>query len=146
MKLTLVRAGKRKRLGLAQFYSILRSNQNARSGGVRFFCSIFLTIFHCPELSFFSKIDLKERVYAVVSKLATETPEYQCSILRYCFTEETRKIYNTLTRTDDEKKDPKVIMEKLENHGTVNETMERHLFNSRNHKKKGNPLTTFSQN
>ena len=72
--------------------------------------------------------------YAVVSKLDQEDPAYQCSILRYCFTEETRKIYNTLALTEEEKKNSKVIVEKLESfaQGTVNETMERHTFNTRN--------------
>ena len=51
--------------------------------------------------------------YAVVSKLEAETAEYKCSILRYCFTEDTRRIYNTLTLTDEEKKDYKVIIKKI---------------------------------
>ena len=54
-------------------------------------------------------------------------------MLRYTFTEETRKIYNTLNLTPDEAKDDKVIITKLETFakGTVNETLERHTFNSR---------------
>ena len=72
--------------------------------------------------------------YAVVSKLEAEEPAYKCSILRYCFTEETRKIHNTLNLTEEEQKDSKVIIQKLElfAKGTVNETMERHTFNNRN--------------
>ena len=71
--------------------------------------------------------------YSVVTKLSDESPEYQCSTLRYTFTEETRKIYETLGLTDEEKKDPAVIIKKLEEFakGTVNESMERHTFNSR---------------
>ena len=72
--------------------------------------------------------------YAVVTKLDEETPEVRCSTLRYTFSEETRKIYNTLGLTVDEAKDPKVIIDKLEAFakGTINETLERHTFNSRN--------------
>ena len=72
--------------------------------------------------------------YAIVTKLKDEAPEYQCSMLRYTFTEETRKIYNTLGLNADEAKDPAEIIKKLEAFakGTVNETLERHTFNSRN--------------
>ena len=72
--------------------------------------------------------------YSVITKLDEKDQAYQCSVLRYTFTEETRKIYNTLELTDDEKKDKGKIIEKLEAFakGTVNETMERHTFNSRN--------------
>ena len=72
--------------------------------------------------------------FAVVSKLEAETPEYKCSVLRYCFSEDTRCIYNTLTLSEDEKKDYKEIIKKLEEfaRGTVNETLERHNFNNRN--------------
>ena len=71
--------------------------------------------------------------YSIVTKLQDETPEYRCSMLRYTFTEETRKIYNTLNLTADEAKDDKTIITKLETFakGTVNETLERHTFNSR---------------
>ena len=65
--------------------------------------------------------------YAVVSSLSTQTNEYQCSMLRYTFTEDTRKIYNTLNLTADESKNLNTIINKLETFakGTVNETMER---------------------
>ena len=60
--------------------------------------------------------------YAIVTKLSAESPEYQCSMLRYTFTEETRKIYNTLALTADDAKDIKVIIDKLKAFakGTVN--------------------------
>ena len=82
--------------------------------------------------------------YAIVSKLDQEDPAYQCSILRYCFTEDTRKIYNTLTMTELERKDSKVIMTKLEEFakGTVNETMERHIFYHR-HQDEGEPFDDY---
>ena len=72
--------------------------------------------------------------YSIVTKLKDENAEYRCSMLRYTFTEETRKIYNTLNLTADEAKDDKAIIEKLEafGKGTINETLERHTFNSRN--------------
>ena len=72
--------------------------------------------------------------YAVVSKLEEESAEYKCSILRYCFTEDTRRIYNTLNLSEEDAKDYTVIITKLEEFakGTVNETMERHTFNNRN--------------
>ena len=71
--------------------------------------------------------------YSIVTKLKDESAEYRCSMLRYTFTEETRKIYNTLNLNADEAKDDKVIIEKLEAFakGTINETLERHTFNSR---------------
>ena len=53
------------------------------------------------------------RDYATVAKLKDEDAEYRCSMLRYTFTEETRKIYNTLGLTEAEAKDDKVIIEKL---------------------------------
>ena len=71
--------------------------------------------------------------YVVVTKLSDEAAEYQSSMLRYTFTEETRKIYNTLNLTDEEAKSCNAILTKLETFakGTINETMERHIFNSR---------------
>ena len=82
--------------------------------------------------------------YAVITKLADNDAAYQCSMLRYTFTEDTRKIYNTLELTDDEKKDVKKILEKLEAFakGTVNETMERHTFNCRS-QEEGEPFDDF---
>ena len=71
--------------------------------------------------------------YAVVSKLAEESEEYKCSVLRYTFSEDTRRIYESLQLSDDDKKNSATIITKLEvfAKGTVNETMERHTFNSR---------------
>ena len=71
--------------------------------------------------------------YAIITKLEEQSAAYQCSVLRYTFTEDTRKIYNTLELTDAEKQNKTTILEKLEAFakGTVNETMERHTFNSR---------------
>ena len=71
--------------------------------------------------------------WAVVTKLDQQDAAYKVSMLRYTFSEETRRIYNTLTLTEAEKKDHEAIIKKLETFakGTVNETMERHTFNSR---------------
>ena len=71
--------------------------------------------------------------YAVVTKLAAEEETYKCSMLRYSFTEDTRKIYESLQLTDAEKLNSATIIEKLKEFakGTVNETLERHTFNSR---------------
>ena len=72
--------------------------------------------------------------WAVVTKLDQENAAYKVSMLRYAFTEETRRIYNTLTLSDAEAADHNAIIAKLKEFakGTVNETMERHSFNSRN--------------
>ena len=82
--------------------------------------------------------------YAVVTELEQKSAEYQCSMLRYTFTEETRKIYNTLGLTTDEAKNATTIIQKLETFakGTVNETMERHTFNSRR-QEEGEPFDDF---
>ena len=82
--------------------------------------------------------------YAVVTELNQKPGEYQCSMLRYTFTEETRKIYNTLGLTADEAKNATTIITKLETFakGTVNETMERHTFNSRR-QEEGEPFDDF---
>ena len=71
--------------------------------------------------------------YSIVTKLKDEDAEYRCSMLRYTFTEETRKIYNTLGLTADEEKDDKIIVKKLGDFakGTVNESLERHIFYNR---------------
>ena len=71
--------------------------------------------------------------YAMVTKLKDEQAEYRCSMLRYTFTEDTRKIYNTLGLTEAEAKDDKVIITKLKEFakGTVNTTLERHTFYTR---------------
>ena len=72
--------------------------------------------------------------YVVVSKLAEKDEEYKCAMLRYTFTDDTRKIYESLNLTEEEKKNNKTIIEKLEifAKGIINETIERHTFNQRN--------------
>ena len=82
--------------------------------------------------------------YSIVTKLNDESAEYKCSMLRYTFSDETQKIYETLGLTDDEEKDVNIIINKLETFakGTVNETMERHIFNSRD-QQDGEPFDDF---
>ena len=71
--------------------------------------------------------------YVVVTKLEAESPEYQASMVRYTFTEETRKIYNNLKLTEAEQKDAKAIIDKMKvfAKGTVNESLERYTFITR---------------
>ena len=80
--------------------------------------------------------------YAVVSKLEQEDPAYQCSILRYCFSEDTRKIYNTLTMTELEQKDMKIIVTKLEE----SMSLWNGTYFTTDYKKKGSHSTTTLQN
>ena len=49
--------------------------------------------------------------YAIITKLGEQDPAYQCSVLRYTFTEDTRKIYNTLELSEAEKKDKSIILQ-----------------------------------
>ena len=89
--------------------------------------------------------------WAVVTKLDQEDAAYKVSMLRYAFTEETRRIYNTLALSVAEAADHNAIIAKLKAFakGTVNETVipstpgikrkERHsmitLLNSRSYEK-----------
>ena len=68
--------------------------------------------------------------YVLITDLSAKTPEYISAMVRYTFTAETRNIYDSLNLTEGEKKDPKIIMEKMETfaRGVVNETLERHKF------------------
>lgn len=53
---------------------------------------------------------------------------------RNTFTSETRTIYQSFNLTDEQSQNPETIMTSLETlaRGIINETMERHVFNSRN--------------
>ena len=55
-------------------------------------------------------------------------------MLRYTFTEETRNIYESLSLSEGERQNSATIMAKMKEFakGLVNETLERHVFNSRN--------------
>ena len=71
--------------------------------------------------------------YSLLTKLSEQSTEYQCALLRYTFTDETRNVYESFNLSTEDAKDPKKILEALESfsRGMVNETLERHLFNSR---------------
>ena len=71
--------------------------------------------------------------FYTITGLKNEEKSFVAATLRYTFTDETRNIYESLNLTEQEEKDPKVILEKLENisKGIVNETLERHVFNLR---------------
>ena len=71
--------------------------------------------------------------YSLLTKLSEQSKEYQCALLRYTFTDETRNVYESFNLSTEDAKDPKKILEALEtfSRGVVNETLERHLFNSR---------------
>ena len=71
--------------------------------------------------------------YVLLSDYQRQTDEVKAARLRYTFSAETRKIYNSLSLSSEEKKDPAVILREIKNFakGLVNETMERHQFNSR---------------
>lgn len=71
--------------------------------------------------------------FTVVTELSKKPAEFQCSMLKYAFTEETRKIYDSLTLTEEEKNNCGAILTAMETfaRGVINETLERHNFNTR---------------
>ncbi len=62
--------------------------------------------------------------FYTITGLRNEEKEYVAALIRYTFTDETRNIYESLNLTDQEEKDPKTIIEKLEqfSKGLINET------------------------
>lgn len=75
--------------------------------------------------------------FVVVTELEKKSAAVQCSTLRYTFTDETRRVYNTLPLSENDKKDSTKIIEALEvfAKGIVNETLERHAFNNKTQEK-----------
>ena len=71
--------------------------------------------------------------FYTIAGLKNEEKSYVAAVIKYTFTDETRNIYESLNLTEQEEKDPKIILEKLENFskGLVNKTLERHIFNGR---------------
>ena len=67
--------------------------------------------------------------YELLSDFQEKDPNVQAALLRYSFTEETRKIYSSLALNNEEKNDHKEILKAMEKHakGMVNETVERHI-------------------
>ena len=68
--------------------------------------------------------------YEVLTGLKEKPAEYQCAMLRYTFSTETRHIYDSFNLTEAESKNVELIVEKLETFakGIINETMERHII------------------
>ena len=77
----------------------------------------------------------KWKNYEIVTKLKNQTDEYQIAMLQMCMDDDGLKVFNN-ELTTDQKKTTKDTLDALENFikGEVNETMERHHFNSRNQK------------
>ena len=71
--------------------------------------------------------------YCIVTELEKKAPEYQSAMLRQTFTDEMRDAYESLNLSETDAKDTAKIIDVLEKFakGIVNETLERHLFNSR---------------
>ena len=71
--------------------------------------------------------------YVLLTELNNKPDEYQCALLRYTFTSETRNIYDSLNLSEADSKKMNRVLEALETfaRGVVNETMERHTFNNR---------------
>ena len=77
----------------------------------------------------------KWKNYEIVTKLKNQTDEYQIAMLQMCMDDDGLKVFNN-ELTTDQKKTTKDTLDALENFikGEVNETMERHHFNTRNQK------------
>ena len=71
--------------------------------------------------------------YFIVTELGKKAAAYQCAMLRYTFTDETRNIYDTLGLSENDANDVTKIIDALEGFakGIVNENLERHVFNCR---------------
>lgn len=67
------------------------------------------------------------------SNLTAKENKYKCAMLRYSFSDETCKTYETLSLFEYDKKDISRIITALQTFakGVINETLERHIFNQR---------------
>ena len=77
----------------------------------------------------------KWRNYAVITKLANQTAQYQVALLLHVLGEQALKIYNGFTFTStEENRTVDEILQKFDEFaiGDVNETYERYVFHSRN--------------
>ena len=76
----------------------------------------------------------KWEVYMMLSNLGAKDAPYQAAMLRYAFSDDTRQIYESFKLSNDDNKNPARILEEMEKFakGIVNETLERHMFYSRN--------------
>ena len=68
--------------------------------------------------------------FTIVTEIANKPVAYQCAMLRYAFTDETRKIYETLNLTAHQQKAVTELISALEKFvkGIINETLERLSF------------------
>ena len=72
--------------------------------------------------------------YMMLTNLGAKDAAYQAAMLRYAFSDDTRQIYESFKLSDDDSKNPTRILEEMEKFakGIINETLERHMFYSRN--------------
>ena len=71
--------------------------------------------------------------YVLLSQFDQQNKKTQSALLRYTFSSDTRKIYNSLGLTAALKEDPDLIIAELQKFakGTINEILERHYLNNR---------------
>ena len=71
--------------------------------------------------------------YVLLTDFESQSKKIQAARLRFAFSTETRKIYNSLSLTAEQKEDPEHIIKTLEKFakGIINECLERHQFNGR---------------
>lgn len=71
--------------------------------------------------------------YVLLSNYNEQTHEVQAAILRYSFSSETRRIYNSLDISTQDKQKAEIVIRELEKFakGLINETLERHQYDSR---------------
>ena len=70
---------------------------------------------------------------SLLSGLKDKDEEFQSAMMRYTSSAETRNIYDSLNLSEADSKKPARIMAAMEDFakGILNETLERHSFNSR---------------
>ena len=72
--------------------------------------------------------------YFVISRLGTESPEYQPAMFRHAMGDDGIKVIRTFSKSEDENKSAwRVVMSKMEGYciGEVKEIYERYCFNRR---------------
>ena len=70
------------------------------------------------------------RDFVLLAELDKKDPAIHAAMLRYTFSEDTRNVYESWNLSEEDKKNPTVIMAMMEEFakGIVNETLERHKF------------------
>ena len=72
--------------------------------------------------------------FSTITRLQREDNKaYIAAIIRYTFTDDTRNIYESFDLSQEDNNKPDVIIARLEEFakGLINETLEKHIFNSR---------------